>query len=103
LVGLKSGLLVGLGFCKKTPKIFGTQVRSAPPMYESFLRTSHQLLVPGGQIVCVFPTVNDRSLLGRFVDSIPRFGYHALDSVRVERPGQFISRTIGILEKHDGA
>lgn len=73
------------------------------PAYEQLLRAGQTLLVGRGAMVVVFPAIGDRSLDGELVDRIGGFGYHVLDSIRVERPDQFIARTIVILERRDGS
>lgn len=73
------------------------------PAYEQLLRAGQTLLVDRGGMVVVFPSIGERSLFDGMIDRIEAFGYHVLDSIRVERPDQFIARTIVILERRDGS
>lgn len=68
------------------------------PQYEAFLRAGHELLRPAGRLVAVFPMIGEQSLFGRFVDRLPQFGYHLLDSIPVTRSDQWIARDIVLLE-----
>ncbi len=67
------------------------------PQYEALLRSAKALLVPGGRLAAVFPLVDGQSLFARFVDRLPRFGYHLLDSIPVTRSDQWIARDIVLL------
>ncbi|MBI4032831.1 methyltransferase domain-containing protein [Candidatus Berkelbacteria bacterium] len=65
--------------------------------YLVLFRAANQLLKPSGALVVVFPAIGDRSLLDLLVDRIDKFGYHPLDSIRVERPDSVVSRIITTL------
>ena len=69
------------------------------PSYEALLRAGQLLLKPGGRLVAVFPQLQEQSLFGQFVDRLPAFGYHLLDSIPVTRPDQLIARDIVLLKK----
>ena len=69
------------------------------PLYEDLLRAGQLLLKPSGRLVAVFPIIDSQSLFTRIVDSLPRFGYHLLDSIVVARSDQWIARDIVLLRK----
>lgn len=67
------------------------------PVYAHLLGVANQILTPTGGLVVVFPVIGEQSLRELMVDSLARFGYHALDSFRVSRDDQFVSRDIILL------
>lgn len=73
------------------------------PTYEHLLETAAALLTPAGAMVVVFPVIGGESLQTRMVDSIERFGYHALDSFRVAREDQFVTREVALLTRDQAA
>lgn len=64
------------------------------PTYEQLFRAATHLLKPSGALVVVFPAFGTHSLRDRLVDRIEEFGYHALDTFRVERPDSIVARII---------
>jgi len=69
------------------------------PMYEHLLQVGSEILTPAGAMVMVFPVIGQETLRARMVDTIARLGYHALDSFRVARDEQFVSRDIVLLRR----
>lgn len=73
------------------------------PLYLDLFRASQTLLAPTGGLVVVFPVVGTQSLLAEIVDNLPGLGYHVVDSIRVTRPDQVISRDVVMLRSSHGA
>lgn len=69
------------------------------PLYGSLIKAARHVLRPAGGLVVVFPAIGSQSLLDALVDRIDQFGYHALDTFRVERPDSVVSRVITTLTR----
>lgn len=64
---------------------------------DSFARFK-KILAKDGKIVCIFPMINNKSLLDKIVDNILNLGYYMEDDFKYGRSYQVVKRHIGVFK-----
>ena len=57
-----------------------------------------KILAKNGKIVCIFPMINNKSLLDKIVDNILNLGYYMEDDFKYGRSYQVVKRHIGVFK-----
>lgn len=57
-----------------------------------------KIISPKAKIVCVFPMINDESLLDEIIDNITALGYYMVDDFKYGRSYQVVKRHIGVFK-----